>query len=510
MKKIVSLILAMMMILSLATTAFAANENGTPTTGSISITGAAVEDGKFVANYVAYKMFDLVSYNAAEKKYSYKPVAPWDAFIEGEGSAYFKLNENKYVEWVGAENEARYAAAAQAALAFAKKTSGVTAITNPSMVNPTTDSNGNDTATVQFSGLDLGYYLVDSSMGVLCGLTTTNPAAYMAAKNAPPSIEKRVQEDSLVNTGASYSSSNDASIGEEVFFDTTITVHAGAQNYHLYDKMDAGLTFDSIISVNYVPSSGAREYLVEGNQYDLITREDDPHYFEIEFSQAFCNSLRTGDLIIVLYKAILNEDAVLYKTKADGTKNETWLTFGEGGAHSTEPDSTITYTYGFHLAKTDSERNLLPGAKFRMYDAATGGNEIKVTEVVTDEETYYRLAVDGEEGDVIDVVNGVVTIVGLDSATYYLEEIEAPPGGYNKLAERQAFTISGNNLFTNLTDNGTKVETNTGVQVVNKAGTILPETGGMGTTLFITIGAMMVMAAGVLLVTKKRMSMIEE
>lgn len=506
MKKIVSLILAMMMLLSLATTAFAADG-----TGSISITGAAVDDGEFVANYVAYKMFDLVSYDPVGKLYSYKPVAPWDDFIADEGSAYFTLNKNGYVEWVGAENETRYAAAAQAALAFAKSRSDdVSSIDNPSMVNQTTDSNGNTTATVQFSGLDLGYYLVDSSMGVLCGLTTTNPAASLAAKNAPPTIEKQVQEDSLVNTGASYRGYNDASIGEEVFFDTTITVHAGAQSYHLFDQMDAGLDFDSIISINHVPSSGTPKYLDAGDEYELITRENDSQYFEIKFSQDFCNSLKTGDLIIILYKAILNENAVLYKTNTDGTKNETWLTFGEGGAHSTEHVSTITYTYGFHLVKTDSERNLLPGAKFRIYDAATGGNEIKVTKVVAEKETYYRLAVAGEAGDEIEVTNGAVTIVGLDSSTYYLEETQAPPGGYNKLADRQAFTIAGNNLFANLTDDNTKVETNTGVQVVNKAGTILPETGGMGTTAFITIGAMMVMAAGVLLVTKKRMSMIEE
>ena len=119
----------------------------------------------------------------------------------------------------------------------------------------------------------------------------------------------------------------------------------------------------------------------------------------------------------------------------------------------------------------------------------------------------YRRAKVGEEGVAIVVKDGKVRVVGFDNGTYYLEETVAPQG-YNKLTARQKFIISDGNL--DAVFNEGVFSTGSGVHVVNKTGTMLPETGGMGTVMFISFGMLLVLAAGVLLVTKKRMQMIED
>ena len=124
-----------------------------------------------------------------------------------------------------------------------------------------------------------------------------------------------------------------------------------------------------------------------------------------------------------------------------------------------------------------------------------------------DDGVTYRRARADETGVAIVVKDGKVRVVGFDNGTYYLEETEAPDG-YNKLSARQKFIISDSNL--DATFNGEIYSTGSGVHVVNKTGSMLPETGGMGTVLFITFGTIVVLVAGILLVTKKRMSMIKD
>ena len=121
----------------------------------------------------------------------------------------------------------------------------------------------------------------------------------------------------------------------------------------------------------------------------------------------------------------------------------------------------------------------------------------------------FRSADEQEDGLTVPIVvkDGMVTVVGFDNGIYYLEETVAPDG-YNKLTARQEFTIADENL--DAIFNGGIFSTGSGVHVVNKTGSMLPETGGMGTTLFITFGAIAVLGTGVLLVTKKRMGMIQD
>ncbi|MBR2131712.1 MAG: SpaH/EbpB family LPXTG-anchored major pilin [Oscillospiraceae bacterium] len=491
MKKLFSLTLVAMMLIALfAVPSFAAE------TGSITINNVAHAD----AVYSIYKVLDLESYDTASGAYSYKVDPAWtDFFKAGTGALdYVALDADGYVTWTAGTDDATVAAFAKLALAYAKTNSisPVKTTSNPSDFTKPTETS------IKFSDLALGYYLLDSNVGALCGLTTTNPNAYVNAKNHIPIIDKQVQEDSTGNWGAN----NTADIGQVVNYRATISVHEGAENYVMHDKMSAGLTFNAVTSVVHIDPStvpATETTLTEGVEYEVITTGiTDGCTFEVRFSQAFCDSLDTNDKIVVSYNATLNESAII---AGEGNPNDVRLEFGE--EHYTEWDQVKTYSFAFDLVKTDSQNKLISGAQFKIYNAATGGEEIKVVKVTEGGNTYYRLAKAGEEGVSIVVDGGLVRVVGLDNGDYYLEETVAP-AGYNKLTSRVKFVIADANLDAIVIDG--YISTGSGVQVVNKTGNMLPETGGLGTTLFVAIGGIAVLASGVLLFAKKRMSQIAE
>lgn len=480
MKRLFALLLTLMMVASLSINAFAAE------TGSITINGVSTD-----TTYEIYKLLDLESYNKETGAYSYKVNATWtNFFATDEAKAYFTIDEAGYATWTAAEDDSTVAAFAKLALAYAKENS----------IAPTKSSkNGGEFAitetTGKFSDLELGYYLVDSTMGALCGLTTTNPDASINAKNGIPTIDKQVQEDSTSQWGGS----NTADIGQTVEYRVTINVHAGAENYVLHDTMGNGLTFNKVTQIDHVIPGVDNPHIVPVEKYE-VKSGNDGCTFEVHFTKAFCDELETNDKVIVYYNAMLNRNAVI---AGEGNDNTAWLAFGEGGESNV--DTVTTKTFGIDIVKTDSQNTLIDGAQFKIYDAATGGNEVAV--VLMDDEVTYRRARADETGIPIVVKDGKVRVVGLDNGTYYLEETVAP-SGYNKLTARHKFIISDSNL--DATFNGDIYSTGSGVHVVNKTGTMLPETGGMGTVLFVTIGMMVALAAGVLLVTKKRMSMIQD
>jgi len=266
--------------------------------------------------------------------------------------------------------------------------------------------------------------------------------------------------------------------------------------------MVPGLTYQSVSGIEHV-IPGKESHVVPTDKYAVKTGTDvitDGCDFEVHFSEEFCNELETNDKIIVSYTALLNRNAVIAGT---GNVNTAWLSFGEG--HKSNEDSVTTYTYGIDIVKTDGANKLIDGAQFKIYDAATGGNEVKV--VLMDDGVTYRRARADEDGVSIVVKDGKVRVNGFDNGTYYLEETVAP-AGYNQLSARQKFIISDANL--DATFNGEVYSTGSGVHVVNKTGSMLPETGGLGTVLFTVLGGITVLATGVVLVTKKRMSNIAE
>ena len=518
MKKFISLFLALMLVVSLAVSASAtANGTGEIETGSIAISGASE-----LNTYSIYRLLDLESYDIESEAYSYKVAAKWANFFATDAAkAYMTVDTANYATWYGEDTADRVIAFSKLALQYAQENHIA-----PEQVSTEVegfnkvDENGNPYGL--FSDLPLGYYLVDSTMGALCGLTTTHPNATISAKNSTPTIDKQIQENSTGNWGAS----NTAGIGDKIEYRVTVNVTGGAQNYVLHDTMSAGLTFnpDSVSITRNGSAVDASNFTVTLNPNnhhtptkDGAATETQETYctFHVSMSKAFCDTLNAGDQLIIYYNATLNANA---KIGEEPDTNHAILEFGE--SHHTTEDVVTTNTYGFEIVKTDSSSTkLLDGAQFRLYKSADGNDVIRVVAVrgADGKIEKYRVAeanevtTDATMGDIIEVSGGRVKVEGLDYNVpgdyYYLEEIQAPEG-YNKLTARQPFQITNGNLYATFV--GESYTEGTGVQVKNKTGSVLPTTGAMGTTMFLTFGSLVVLATGVLLVTKKRMTMIEE
>lgn len=463
MKKFLGVLLAVVLVLAMSVPTFAAGN------GKITITNPV--EGQ---TYKIYKMFSFTPTEGNIKTGYYTVEPAWENFLNGDGAAYFVKNEYGSVE----VTKGNLADAAKAALAYAQDNN-----IDPTETKTTVADKGAE-GNIVFENLDLGYYLVDSSLGALCALTNTDSEAELKEKNEAPELDKQVKEDSTDTWGEW----NDDDIGKTIYYKATITVGEGAENYVMHDKMDSTLEFDGASSVTVTVDGVA----VAATNYSVVETPDDGCTFEVKFNNDYIASLTKGTEIVVEYTATLTEDAIIY-TGNDGesNNNEAWLEYGD--ENETAHDITKTYTYKFNLKKTDEDGNDLTGAKFRLYSDEECTNEIPVVKV---SDSVYRVAVDGEVG--VDIEVGKATIEGLDADTYYLKEIEAPTG-YNKLTKAQVFSISEFN-------EGEATYTVTDVAVKNSTGSLLPETGGMGTTMFYVLGGLLVAGAAILLITKKRMA----
>ena len=274
--------------------------------------------------------------------------------------------------------------------------------------------------TVNFSGLDLGYYLVDSSLGALCGLNTTNPNATIKEKNEKPEIKKEVQ----TSTG-DWGDKNNAKIGDTVEYKVEITVADGAQTYTVTDTMSTGLTFNS--GSLKVAANGTT---AAASDYTLTPTENG---FTLELHESYVSNLTKGTIIMVTYNATLNKNAVI---DGDGNTNEVKL--GYGNHQNTVPSKVTTKSYQFDLVKVDGTTNkLLDGAEFELADGETKLSFVK------DANGNYRVATTGEKGTTttITVKNGKVNIYGLAGKTYTLTETKAPDG-YNKLVTPETVNLT--------------------------------------------------------------------
>ena len=248
MKKIVTLLLVVVMIFSLATTAFAA------TNDSITITDTNVGE-----TYKIYKMFDLVVDNDENPtKFSYTINKDWTAFFTGEGAgAQYITVENGYVKEV--KNSA---ALAKAAAEWEGKPAALQTIVA-------------DSETVVFDNLENGYWLVTSTLGTIAMAETTpdNENVTIKEKNPENTIDKTVKEDSTNIFGKE----NDAQVGDTVYFQSAVKLVKGTRNVVIHDAMGNGLTLTG--SNNALSDSltltGRFHTLSEGTSPTmLITRQD--------------------------------------------------------------------------------------------------------------------------------------------------------------------------------------------------------------------------------------------
>ena len=455
--KSIKKLICMLFMLVLSVVNVSAAEKGT-----ITINKAIVNE-----SYNIYKVLDLETYDKVNNHYIYRAASGWETFLDGATDYLEARNENgdKYYVWKDGVDKSRAKEFAEKAYKYAKDNN----------ITPTMTKKATSTSVV-FDNLDLGYYLVDSSVGALLHLTTTNPTATVNEKNTlNPNVDKNVLE----NSTGEYGKENDDIIGSTINYKSTITTGAGYGSYVLYDKMDKGLTFN----VNSVVVKIGDD-VVNANNYVVKTNVTD-YTFVIEFNDEFILKQPKNTNIDVYYTATLNKDATI---EGDGNINETFLKYGNN--ITTDKKKTITYTYAFEIIKTNKEGEELTGAEFILLDKL--GNEIKV--ILKDEETKtYRIATGNEIG--VNIKVGKATIEGLDKDSYKLKEVVSPEG-YNKLTSPVEFSVNGK---TNDTIERTRVN------VINYTGSELPETGGIGTKLFITSGLSLVLICGLVLVTKLRL-----
>ena len=254
-KRLASLLLALVLVFALAVPAFAEGE-----TGSITINDAVVGQ-----TYTIYQILDLESYNTSANAYAYKATTAWNTFINSDAikGTYVEVDAQGYVTWKTGADAAAFAKAAQK---YAKDNS----IANQGSVTATT-------TTVSFTGLDLGYYLIDTTLGTLCSLDTTNPDVVMEEKNEVPTNVKTVEEDSTHN----YGEKNDADIGQTVNFNSTITAQAGAENYVFHDTMSTGLTYTGVTGITLNGTA------VDASNYTVTSPSYDGYTFDVNFTQAY-------------------------------------------------------------------------------------------------------------------------------------------------------------------------------------------------------------------------------
>ena len=488
MKKLITLLAVLTLALAMAVPAFAAS-------GTASSTGTIIIDNAVTGTtYKAYRIFDLESYDTNKDVYSYKLNTKWKDFpeysttIDGNtvsAADFFSVNSAGYIEWKDTKKDA--------GADFAKLAKAFVVEKNIEWDRTETASS----TTVTFTDLTLGYYLVDTSLGSLCSLNTTAPSVIIKEKNSDTTIEKKI-----VINGDEKVDSNSAGIGDTVNFSITITVKDGdPKNYVLHDKL-SGLTFNpDSLEVKV----GATK-LTANTDYTLETNPTDGDSFDVKFKDGI---LKTNDVVVVTYSATVAANATI---AGAGNKNTAKLEYS--GKHSTEEETT-TYVWKLNVHKyaLDSKNKevALSGAKFVLYRmdgdtkeyATLTGN--KIAGWVNDKDKATTLETNGA-GDIL--------IEGLNVGTYYLEETEAP-AGYNKLTEPievkitatpDATGVSETVEYKNKNDSTYTPATNAIVKVLNKAGTQLPSTGGIGTTIFYVIGGVLMAVAAVLLVTKKRMN----
>jgi len=444
--KLVSLLLALVMVLSLGVSAFAADEahkdegpdsftkvvkkdDGTTETKTEANGNGKINILKAVAKeeYSIYQLLYLESYdttnvdpdpdndnNIMGGKYSYKVNSSWDSFVKNQASAYLSVDAEGYVTWVGQASKERAGQLAKLALEYAQmdvngKKPGDTGYTE-ARIKPIKQVTAGDNAVVQFTDLKLGYYLVDTSLGSLCSLDTTNVEVNIQEKNSVPQNVKAVQEDSDLswkeattdpNTKAVAPGTNDADIGQTVDFHSTITLNTGATNLIYHDEMSEGLDLvynkdtewdnsgtdktdtqtDDLVVQGKKQSSTDYTTLVQNIDYKMILPGDkddkgnllitDNCDFHIEFLEPFYTKIN-GDTaqytILVSYKAKLNKNAVVGNA---GNTNTSKLSYGDKN-HFTPDSTTKTKTWEFpvlkytYIGENKSEKAPLEGAVFML------------------------------------------------------------------------------------------------------------------------------------------------
>ena len=379
----------------------------------------------------------------------------------------------------------------------------------------------------------------------------------------PTVLKKVYDEEFAVNDeegtyGTGYNDVADWDIGDRVPFKLIAAVPQNIDSYEEYtfifhDTLSAGLTLDRDslhVYVTETTNANINEFLPQDEGlYDVSDVDVDGSFtVTIPNIKALDSHDHPANYIIVAYDAFLNENAEI---GLDGNPNSVSLEFsndpnGEGTGR-TEEDTVIVFTYELDGTKVDGADvdTKLEGAQFVLLNgggtrAARVDETGKLTGWVEPDDIKEGLTGTNDREKMNELTNedfanaglaitsaadGTFKIAGLDDGTYYLREIQAP-NGYNLLENDVELVITADTANGQAWNSGIATDalrgltiavndgepqpgnTETGivnVTVENNQGATLPETGGMGTTLFYIIGGLLVVGAGILLVVRIRM-----
>lgn len=333
--------------------------------------------------------------------------------------------------------------------------------------NPTEFAQTTPGGSAQSGTVDAGYYFIKSSLGSNIAIQTLT-AVEIDEKNQYVTDEKTIPEGD-----------ENSEIGQDIEYTLTVNVPASANDtIVLTDTMGKGLTFKSI----------TQDTNITGTVSEVTAADNDATKFTITYSAADVKALVANGAATITVKVTVTVNG----EAAIDTDIPNTLDLKYGNNYEAVPSTVKTKTTKATFAKVDGDDGtMLTGAKFKLLKGSDGA-VVNLVEVTAGE--VYRVADPSDTTTITEIVTAGknITINGLDAdETYKLEETAAPAGGYNKLTEPVELQKN----------ESTFVHTD----VENNKGTVLPSTGGMGTTILYIVGGIMVLIAGVYLVTKRRM-----